>query len=212
MSLIDTTYFIRDINVPLSEKPELNSVFTDAVTEYENEVLLKLLGYQLWKEFTDAVTADAIGEGNEGYVALAQKWIDLRDGAEFSFTWNGQTINTKWNGLINTEKKSLIAYYVYYNHRINHESEYTGIGEVSSKSENAQKVSPLNKMVRVHSQMLDLYGKIPAAAKRYYQFLNSADYRHFNAKPSAYNFLLANVETYSNWVFTPIRNVNAFGI
>lgn len=203
MSLIDATYFVRDINVPLSSNTVLNSVFNNSVLRYENEVLKSLLGYTLWKEFTDAIAAEG---------TLAQKWVDLRDGADFSFDFNGYTINTHWNGLVNAEKVSLIAYYVYYQHRVNHESEYTGIGEVVAKGENSKRVSPLDKLVLVHGNMLDLYGRIPAKARRYYSFLNNANYFHYDDKPSAYNFLLANVDTYTGWVFKPIGGVNAFGI
>jgi hypothetical protein len=176
--------------------------FTNSILRYENEILKKLLGYELWKEFTDALLGDPID----------QKWTDLKHGADFSFELNGQTINTHWNGLVNSDKISLIAYYVYYNHRINHESEYTGIGEVESKAENSKRVSPLYKLVNVHSQMLDLYGKVPVMAKKDYTFLNNAEYIHFNNEPSAYNFLLANVTDYPSWVFSAIGNVNSFDI
>lgn len=206
MSLIDTTYFVREINVPLSSNATLNTIFTNAILRYENDILKKLLGYTLWKEFTDAIAA-ATTES-----PLAQKWVDLRDGADFSFDWNGSIINTHWNGLINPEKVSLIAFYVYYQHRVNHESEYTGIGEVVAKGENSTRIIPLDKLVLVHSQMLDLYGRTPAIARKYYSFLNNANYLHYDDEPSAYNFLLTNVETYPNWVFKPIGNVNAFGI
>lgn len=202
MSLIDTTYFVRDISVPVSSTPALNVSFTNSILRYENEILKKLLGYELWKEFTDALQEDPID----------QKWADLKNGADFSFELNGQTVNTHWNGLVNTDKISLIAYYVYYNHRINHESGYTGIGEVVSKAENSTRVSPLYKLVNVHSQMLDLYGKIPIMARKNYSFLGSSNYSFFDNKPSAYNFILANVADYPSWIFTPIGNVNSFGI
>jgi hypothetical protein len=208
MSLIDTTYFVRDINVPISATPALTTIFTNAILRYENEILKKLLGYTLWKEFTDAVDASEV----EGADPLAQKWVDLKDGVDFSFDLDGHTINTHWDGLVNSDKISLIAYYVYYKHRINHESEYTGTGETVLKSENSKVVSPLNKLVRVHSEMLNLYGKIPIKAMMNYSFLDNANYVHYNSEPSAYNFILANKEDYPDWVFIPIGNVNSFGI
>jgi hypothetical protein len=206
MSLIDTTYFINDIGVPLSSNTTLNSNFTNAITRYENEILKKLLGYTLWKEFTDAVEA-ATEES-----PLAQKWIDLRDGAEFSFEWEGYTVSEKWNGLVNSDLRSLIAYYVYYMYRRDNESQFTGIGESLSISENSKWVSPLNKLVHVYNSMVDLYGKTPNYARAYKCFLNVDDYVHYNTNPSAYNFLLANKDDYTSWVFTPIGKVNSFGI
>jgi len=212
MSLIDTSYFINEINVPLTGNATLDSTFNNALTKYEPEVLKKLLGYPLYKEMTEAIAADALGEGAEGYVALPQKWSDFINGAEFTFDLNGQTITEYWNGLANTSKESLIAYYVYYKHRTNSESKYTGVAEVSGQSENSKKVSPLNKLVRVHSLFLYLYGKIPAYAYRYFSSYPVSGYQHYTDQPSAYNFLLANSENYAAWRFTPIGNVNAFGI
>lgn len=203
MSLIDTTYFVNDLNVPLSSNTTLNAVFTQAIARYEDEILKDLLGYALWREFTDAVASES---------PLAQKWVDLKDGAEFSFEFGGNTINTKWNGLVNSDKKSLIAYYIYYQHRVNTDSDYTSLGQSRSKSENSVMVNPLPKMVQVYNSMVSLYGAIPASSRKYKSFLNNANYIHYNADPSAYNFLLANRATYSNWVFKPKGKVNVWGI
>lgn len=206
MSLIDTTYFVNDLNVPLSSNATLNSVFTEAIARYENEILKDLLGYTLWKEFTDAVAAATIQS------PLAQKWVNLRSGADLEFEFSGNMINTRWNGLLNSDKKSLIANYVYYQHRRNTDSDYTGLGQSKSKSENSVMVSPLPKLVQVYNSMISLYGAVPADYRKYKSFLNNANYIHYNAEPSAYNFLLANRETYSNWVFKPKGKVNVWGI
>lgn len=206
MSLIDNTYFIRDLNVPLSSNNALNSQFTASISRYENEILQKLLGYQLWKQFTDAV--EAATEQNP----LSQKWDSLLNGAEFTLEWNGQTITTKWNGLVNDDKVSLIAYYVYYMHRKNNVSQYSGTAETTAKNENSVVVNPLNKMVFVYNQMIDLYGNTPYYARNILSLFDSGSYEHYNAEPSAYNFLLANIADYPDWRFTPLKKINALGI
>jgi hypothetical protein len=106
MSLIDSTYFVGDIALPnLDEVP---NTFQDTMDRYEEEILKKLLGYQLYNAFIAGIAVEPTPD---------QKWLDLRDGAEFTFDFCGETITQKWNGLINTDKVSLISYYVYYQHR-----------------------------------------------------------------------------------------------
>lgn len=202
MSLIDTTYFVRDINVPLSANATLNTNFTNSINRYEDEILKMLLGYSLWKEFKAGLEEES----------PAEKWTNLRDGAEFSFTFDGQTITTKWEGLANDSKISLIAYYVYYMHRKFNDTEFTGLAERKSRSKDYIPVSPLHKLVWAYNSMVDLYGAIPTRVRKVSTFLNVDSYEHWNDAPSAYNFLLANKDTYTGWVFKPLAKQNAFGI
>ena len=85
MSLIDTTYFVGDISLPVSTNSNISSNLTNSITRYEDEILKKLLGYELWRDFKAGIAEDEPD----------QKWIDLRDGAEFSFEYWGHTITTK---------------------------------------------------------------------------------------------------------------------
>jgi hypothetical protein len=120
-NLIDTNYFVRDINVPSGSTVELKAPLTAAIVRYEPEYLKKLLGYTLWK----AVQVEI----DSGVYTL---YGDLVNGAEFSFEYYGQTITTKWEGLINASKISPIAYYTYYKQRENVESFNSGLGERKS--------------------------------------------------------------------------------
>lgn len=210
MSIIDTSYFIRDISIP---NVDSGTRVQDYIDLYEKEVLIDLLGYTLYQEFTTAIAGSP-----------AQKWVDLRDGAEFSFELNGDTINTKWEGLKNTIKKSLIAYYVYYKLVYDGVIQLTGTGAVVSKNENSEVVDATPLMVNAWNNMVALYGYIPEV-KYYgesygfypydaYKIFNkhSDTYPFYNELPSAYNFLNANRDDYDNWVFTPKEYLNRFGI
>jgi hypothetical protein len=201
-NLIDNTYFVGDISVPLSSNATLNSNFNAAIARYEDEILRKLLGYTLWKALKVQIDA----------ASYSAPWKDFIEGAEFSFEFNGNTINEKWNGLINDEKVSLIAYYIYYQHRKFNDTIYTGIGETKPKGENSRPASPLLKMVQVNNLMVNLYGNIPNYYRKYCSFSDSGNYEHYDDKPSAYNFLLANIDNYEGWVFKPIGKQNVFGI
>ena len=200
MSLIDTTYFVGDISLPVSTNSNISSNLTNSITRYEDEILKKLLGYELWRDFKAGIAEDEPD----------QKWIDLRDGAEFSFEYWGHTITTKWNGLVNIDKISLIAYYVYYKHKRNNETHSTGLGEVKAKGVNSEAVSSLSKLIWSFNSMVELYGEIPANVIKVRDFLEIDNYEHHNRAASAYNFLLANKETYTNWIFEPIKKINPF--
>lgn len=196
--MITNSYFIQDIDLP--NLSEVSTSIGTAISRYEKEILIRLLGYELWKEFNDAIEA-----GNP----IDQKWLDIRDGADFTLEYQNRTYNLHWNGLLNLEKVSLLSFYVYYKFRENTNVVTTGIGDVMGKSENSDRVSDIPKMVNAWNQMVDLYGYIPLAYHHYW----TMDFaKVYNPMPSLYNFLLANKETYSNWLFEPVAYKNRFDV
>jgi hypothetical protein len=197
MSLIDESYFVGDIALPNLE--EIINTFKDNIERYEKEVLIDLLGRPLYNDFMAGLAAPTV----------EQKWIDLRDGADFTFEWCGHTVNEHWNGLINDDKVSVISYYIYYKHRYENLSTTTSINDVQGLPENATKVNDVRKMAYAWKQMLELYGELPCTWR-----FNKYDstYWHYTDKPSAYNFLLANKDDYSNWLFEGKARLNEFGI
>jgi len=98
MALIDSTYFINDINLNIGVYSDL----TQYIDRFEKEVLIGLLGYTLYSEM---MAAYALLPGTP----LPTKWDRLING--YTYGYNGVTI--RWNGLINSDKVSFIAYYVY---------------------------------------------------------------------------------------------------
>lgn len=221
MSFIDNTYFIKDITVPVNTVSQSN--IDNYIERYENEILQRLLGYELLKN----LLADLSG-GNP----QTQRFIDLVNGAEFSFDLNGNTVNTKWEGLRNSVKKSLIAYWVYFNYRNENEAYFSGIGQRRGKGENSEKADITPKIVSVWNKMIDLYGETPKyyypyqvtkynarVTDRFFKvildkefFLDQGNYEHYTYEPSAYNFLLANISDYPEWRFDPILKLNIFGM
>lgn len=192
-NIIDNTYFVRDVDIPVSSTEALNGSLNDSISLYEPEVLKLLLGYSLWKEMQASYNASVATVP----VPLITKWDRLINGAEFSFNLNGVTIKDKWEGLKNTSKVSLIANYVYYWHRRNNISQNSGIGETVSKSENSTVINPRYKMKNAWNKFVDLYGELG------YCGTDNTTYTHWNDKPSAYNFLLANIADYPTWRFEP---------
>ena len=195
---IDSTYFVGELNIPnASVEPSL----TQAIAQYEKEILIQLLGYPLYALLIADCTL---------YVPATQKYIDLVNGADFTHPYDDTTHH--WNGLKNTDLQSLIAYYVFYKYV---ERDVTrlypaGVG-ASKESDGWARASAVNKLCAAWDRMRELYGKLPGNCKMYYTspFVPSCA---FNSDPSAYNFLLANIDDYPDWKFTPQWNINPIGL
>lgn len=216
MSLIDKSYFVGEIALPNLEK--VINTFNSSLDKYEGEILTDLLGYELYKEFKEALAAAPV-------IPLPQKFVDLRDGVEFTFDYNGKDITVKWNGLVNAEKESLIAYYTYYKIRQKELSITTSVNEARGKLENSESVNEARKMLNAWRRMLQLYGSVQYSESgvKYgnvwyghdYFYFDKYDpvYDTFNDLPSAFNFLNTFREAdYPNWLFSPHRDMNEFGL
>jgi hypothetical protein len=205
MGLIDKSYFVKEISLP-SETLDINDNFNGNIDRYEPEILTDLLGYELYK----ALLADLDGNGDP----QTQRFIDLIDGAEFTFEYGGYDVNEKWNGFRNAEKISICSYYVYYKYRSDTDTFYTSGGQSQALTENSDAVSQYAKLTDAWNRMIDLYGE----GCYYYSIYRGTTIRdtsnldHSNDEPSAYNFLLANVDDYPEWVYKPKYKINQFGI
>jgi hypothetical protein len=141
MSLIDTSYFVGEINIPLGTRDEVTENLNLFISKYESQLLLKVLGYELFKAYTAGI---AVGSPE-------QKWVDLRDGKEY--TGNDGRIR-KWVGFKDSANKlSFIADYVYYWWMRNQATQTGGVGEVSTTTENAVRTSPAMKMARAWNEV-----------------------------------------------------------
>jgi hypothetical protein len=200
---IDSTYFVGEIAIPnASSETDL----TQAITQYEKEILIDLLGYPLY--------ALLIADLSNG-VPVTQKFLDLVNGADFTHTYMGEDITLHWNGFKNTALQSLIAYYVFYKYVERDVTRLYGTGvSQANVQEGWSRVSPVNKLCAVWERMRELYGKIPPEFRCMYSrpVIGANMPCTFNCDPSAYNFLYANKDDYPDWIFKPQWNINAFGI
>src|SRR5687768_14727720 len=120
MPLIDETYFVGELKIPNTDRQEVSEPLLRMIAHREKELLTDLLGYEMYKDFL-ANQAEPVNAA-------------LLNGAEY--TLNGQL--NKWEGLRNvTEKRSLIANYVYFHWQDDQISKTTGLGEKKPKAENA---------------------------------------------------------------------------
>jgi hypothetical protein len=195
---IDSTYFVGEINIP---NASTDNSLTQAIAQYEKEILIQLFGYKLYSLLVADCTLG---------VPATQIYKDLVDGAEF--TLNDQLL--KWEGLANSGKLSLIADYVYFKYVERNITHLYGTGvSMPPKGNDWERVNPVNKLCAVWERMRERYGKIPPEYKGIYRKpILGTSTSPFNYDPSAYNFLFVNKLDYPDWIFTPQWNINTFGI
>jgi hypothetical protein len=177
MSLIDSTYFVRDINLPAGSY----NTITASIARYERDILIQLLGYDLYK----LVAAYA----NPG---STQRIIDIVEGKEYL----EGTYTVKWNGLVNSEKVSILSYHTYIEYVRDHAVDFQNTGGMASSSENA-----------VNGGAGKLIQSASASLRRLSGYPGQSIY-----EPSLYNFLSKYTTDYPEWLFNEHKLVNDFGI
>ncbi len=154
--LIDKTFFIGNINIPNTDKQATIEKLEWFINRYEPELLQNVLGYELYQEFKTGIAGED----------PAQKWKDLRDGAEYTGL-NGRL--AKWRGLLEivvpasgegedaiaAQKQSIIANYIYYFFLRSTVSQTSGAGENVAKVENGIAISPEGKMTVAWNEMVN---------------------------------------------------------
>ena len=187
MSLIDRDYFYGDINLPASKYDSKD----DFINKYEKELLIKLFGYTLYKLIA------AYDKDNP--TASPERIRDIVTGKEFEM--DGYTY--KWNGLINEEKVSPIAYYVYYYYLKDKQTATTNTGEAKTEKINAINTTSNQKLTQAWSKLKEIIGPfdigymisgIPFDMNEYYQ--------------SLFFFMYHNFDTYPEWQYSDIGSVN----
>lgn len=183
MSLIDATYFKNDINLP----SETYGNLTGFIAKFEKELLIRLFGYGLYKLIAAYDSAHP--------TETAQRIRDIIEGKEFTdgdYTY-------KWNGLVNTEKESIIAYYIYYHVMRDRVSQTSTTGEIIPAHENAEAIEIQAKVQSAWRKMLELIGEISQGSWTY--------------QNSLYNFMAKNNADYPEWQYEPMGGtVNMFDL
>jgi hypothetical protein len=175
MSLIDKTYFVKDINIPDSDYNDL----TAYIARYEKEIILKVFGYELGT----LVLAYEAGVSD-------QRILDIVEGK--AYTVNGY--NVKWNGLINDDKVSLIAYFVFFKWVKNRSTLTGNVSELKLQSENATNAANIQRTTNAWTQLTIL----------------TQDMSYPYA--SLYAFMTEKEADYPEWEFSPIESINGFDL
>lgn len=152
MATIDTSYFFGELSLANPDTPAGTANLQQFIDSRDEDILQRLFGYELYKAWLAAL-ALVVGPTPGPEVLLEQRFIDLRDGKEYT---NQSGVLTKWPGLrftVGTSKKSLIANFVYYWYQNDNYTFTTGSSE--KKTELAINANPDTKMIRAWNQLVD---------------------------------------------------------
>lgn len=173
MSIIDETYFIWKLSIPTDNDNRINKL-QPYIDRSQKEYLLKALGYELYKLFVAELPAPT-----------SQRFIDMLNGSDFTNVTTAKL--DRWDGLANTEKESMLAYFAYFEYLEGVNETESGNGVTMASFENSEKIPPINKQVRSYNLGYDQYYKL-------------------------YDFMKANESDYPEWDFTSIERVNILNI
>jgi len=93
--LIDSSYFVGDINIPNSILTDVASGINNMIQRHEADMLTKAMGYGLFKAFSDGLLLPTV----------QQKWLDILFGKAYTDHY-GDTQH--WNGLITTNTPQMV--------------------------------------------------------------------------------------------------------
>lgn len=181
----------------------------EIIAEYQKEILLQILGPQLYYELENDKGGD---------LPISGKWYDFINGKKY--TKDSKTIDYK--GI-----KKILTHLIYYYYNADVKLVPIENGEGALQYDNTKQVIPEAKMIKAWSIAVDLIG---------YDYLcNFSPYYHLNFysiywqpieyynyyqdiekyKPTVYNFLNDEDETsytFDNWHFTNFEKINKFDI
>jgi hypothetical protein len=156
MALIDSTYFRNDISLTIGTYSDIDQY----IAKHEKEVLIGLLGYTLYSEM---MAAYELLPGTP----LPEKWDRLING--YTYDYNGVMI--RWNGLINSDKVSFIAYYVYCQYIKAKQFPKAQAGTVQPKNENSVVVDGIANHTAAWNRFVVEYSLC-----QMFMFTNESDY------------------------------------
>lgn len=172
---------VSDFNDPPYKIPnqEEQPWFKDRIEKIETDILKLILGYTLWKEFTDALDAGS----------PAQKWVDLRDGAEYEY--GGKTY--KYEGVKDFEKPAIYSI-------ILPEITYkmTNVGMQQNLARKDMDGADLSKDVDPLEFQANIWNEYVSKVIR--------------PKNGFYGFMIANESDYEDWEFTEPQYKNRFSL
>lgn len=166
MAFCAKTDFVGDINLP---SEFLNSTqFNAFLLKYEKQILVSLLGFDLYKSFIDGLNVTLPA-------TPAQKWTDLKDGKIYSdYDSTNTLVRKEYSGIVSVLKYFMFFFMADY---LNSTTSITG--EINAKNENSELTSPTPKLVGIWNDSMDEVEK----CKEFIEYSNEVDettYPNFN--------------------------------
>lgn len=186
MILTPEDFLDRPFRVPNQEE---SSDFSNFIEVKETELLINLLGYELYLEFKEAL---------EGSGDIEDKWTELRDGADY--TYNEKLY--RYGGLVDLLRPAIFSLWM--NEGI---YKFTNSGWLTNNPALANNAGPVSTPVDQEDFRIKNWNEYVRKAG-----VEGTDPKYLTDKPSFYGFMKANEEDYEEWVFTSPCFENRFSL
>ncbi len=175
--ILELTDFIdREYKIPNQNESRDLEAF---IEKHEIEILKEILGYELFAEFETALNDS--GE-------LDQKWVDLKDGAEYTYA----TKTYKWLGLVDLLKPAVYSRWINYG-----TYKFTNVGFIQN---NAQQ------------QSATLEDMEPFIVRAWNEFVLKVGHNCEQRYGTFYGFMKVNESDYTGWTFKKQNFKNRHGL
>jgi hypothetical protein len=191
MSLVERSYFVDELLIANSQDLAPNSnllgntkVLNSLIDKYERLALIETLGYDLYSELQTNLELFEGAEYQTVKESADQKWKDLVNGCDIEI----DDFKYRFDGL--KPRGTFLADYIYCKFMLNDAKNHTGVGMVSSESNNATKVNSTQKIVEVWNGMVDKIMDNPSQSiLSLYFYLNYKTYDFPKWKPSQIDYI-----------------------
>lgn len=206
--IIKTTDFTLDAYIPNRDDAPNSAILGNEtelqgfIDEYEEDVLVKLLGYDLYSELQPELLKLPFTIG--AIETADAKWIDLVNGVD------------NYRGM-----KKLIVGYVFWKFLQSDESHYSTVGVEKENSDNAEAFPVRPKAIQQYRKFYEYaigsyysvgsYNK-PSIWGNLKVVLWSGAYGSDSNFKSLYQYLNENLDLYNNWAPSNFKNQNQFDV
>lgn len=190
----------------LADLPGIDDEYSDSEEYADGDQVFS--GADVWESLVDDNIGQPLVEGaNWTLVEEDNKWLKLRDGAEYDYgskTW-------KWNGLV-----KLLIPFIYSRWVTDNADSISGSGAVVVPSnENSTLISPSMRIVRAHNDYAEKVGVVRGRSYYRNMYESGRSYNFsdcYSYEDTLYGFLVANTDDYEEWVFEGPDLMNIAGV
>jgi len=191
-------------NIALSEDIEPNSMGNHDelqlfIEDEEPSCLVTVLGYSLYQELLPELKKKPFEP--DASLTAADKWVDLVNGKD------------NYQGL-----KKLLVPYIYFQFLANDTAHHTGVGMVQERAKGASNVSARKKAVVAWNEYYkytvgedissNIFGKNTIKGPVIGIIYSNSEDKYW----SLYNWLKQNIDVYTNWSPSSVKNITMYGI
>ena len=185
------------VSIYINDRLVANEIGSKRITTYPASSTIKIIT-------TNNLTVDVVFEVWDYTIVsdtIEEKWEELRNGCDFIMNIDGVEVLKHWQGLVNIEKQSLLADFVYFEYCTQTASSLQAVGNSAPMAANGERITNMIKPSLAYNRGVENLGGLIETDK----------------KGNLFNFIYARNEEhgddyYPNWLFEVTECINKYNI